>query len=232
MITLQNRKEIKEEAEKLSKRRPSSKKEIAQCPLKVESMVKRLEKLKSYSLDGKNILFIGDDDLVSPLIPEVSKPEHLKLIEVDKRLIKIIKEFTDYEIEIERFDLRNIYNEVFPELEQKFNYFITDPPYTLDGMKIFTSLGIRNMKLGGKGFIAVPYMENKDWSKDLKKNTLLFLLKNGLVVEEVTPQFHTYTNDIQSSMVIVKKIKEIDKVEIGPLKEPKHFYPKAYANKD
>lgn len=231
-MTLKNYDKIKRKANKLSKKRPSSKKEIAQCPLKVKSMIKRLEKINNYVLDDKNILFIGDDDLVSPLVHEISNPKTLKVIDIDDRIIKAIREFTKDVINIQRFDLRNIYNEVFPDLKEKFDYFITDPPYTLDGMKVFTSVGIKNMKMGSKGFIAIPYMEKKDWSMDLKKNTLSFLLKNGLLIEEIIPEFHTYTNDIKSSMVVIKKIEKVDKIELHPLKGPKHFYPKAYAKED
>lgn len=215
---------IEEIFQTVEKIRPKPDKTIAQCPLDTESLKKRVDLILKYPNVGK-LLLIGDDDLASIPLSKLSNID-LAVVEFDDRLIEVIS--ANSKAEILKFDLRNIYNDIWPKINTKFDGFLTDPPYTADGMKIFISVGIRNIKVNGLGFIACPYMLDRKESLDLTRETVNFVTMNGCTIEQIIPFFHNYVNSIKSSMIVIRKIKEKN-IDFGFLKGFKNFYPIAYS---
>ena len=215
---------IEQTFQKIEKIRPKPDKTIAQCPIDNKSLKKRVNLIFEYFKSGK-LLIIGDDDLTTISLSQLSNL-NLTVIEFDDRICDVIS--TESNAKILKFDLRNIYNDIWPKIDNKFDGFLTDPPYTADGMKIFISVGIRNIKLNGLGFIACPYMLNKKESLDLMRETINFITSNGCTVERIIPFFHNYINSVKSSMLVIRKIEE-RKINFDFLKGFKNFYPIAYS---
>jgi len=117
-----------------------------QFPCTVESRDRRVLLLhERFPLtDHMSVGIIGDDDLVSAKIAEYRWLEAL-VVEVDEAIINRIPK--ESSIEILRHDLRE-----YPVTKQvkKVKTFITDPPYTLHGVLLFTLHGLSLMEFGGK----------------------------------------------------------------------------------
>jgi len=110
--------------------------------------------LKSNSLIGKNIICIGDDDLVSvslglllkKLFKDSSDKAYIKALDIDDRYLEYISEISSkfkLNISCENLDLRV---PIKDELLSRFDCFFTDPPYTLNGLRLFLKRGIDTLK--------------------------------------------------------------------------------------
>ena len=93
-------------------------------------------------------------------------------------------------------------------LSNKFDAFVTDPPYTEMGYKYFLTYGLRHIKMEGFAFVAVPYMNEEDWTDELLFKVEDFLIQNGFVIIEIIPGFAEYQHDdkVISTMLIAKKV--------------------------
>jgi len=101
-------------------------------------------------LVGKDILFMGDDDLTSLMCALLSKnlaPDHfdssrIQVLDIDDRYLEMITQTSDkFELGIlcEHYDARE---ELPEELQECHDVLITDPPYTLEGLKLFLCRGV------------------------------------------------------------------------------------------
>jgi len=212
---------ISEVCQTIDRIRPKPNKELGQCPVDSESLERRVSFILKYLNSGK-FLIIGDDDLLSVALSKLSQL-NLTVIETDERIINTIS--NNANAIVVKFDLRNIYNNLWPKINSDFDGFFTDPPYTADGMKIFIAVGISNIKEGGIGFIACPYMLHRSESLDLTKEVISFVISNGCIIEAVIPFFHNYLDSTKSSIIVVRKI-EKKKIEFDFLHGYKNFYPK------
>ncbi|HAN09075.1 MAG TPA: hypothetical protein DCP90_00495 [Clostridiales bacterium] len=211
---------IEEDIEKYIKQidtiRPSSRVEIDQCHLKDKDLGRRvhliLEKAKP---ESTKYGFVGDDDLASILLAKVANPEEIVIVDIDKRLLNVIDAELKNKPQI-KYDLieSNITKLKYERLKNHFEtceIVVTDPPYADDGMLSFIYLGMALLKLGGKIFIAMPYLSNERWTWDLMMLVQKELIDNGMLIEELWPGFCTYeTSDVISSFMVVKKMRNTD----------------------
>lgn len=213
--------------------RPRANKKMAQCHIDTQSLTRRVNYIGS-RIDRGRILFIGDDDFASVALMAASPKLDFSLIEIDERVISCIRDQFSRKgmnIKVYRYDLRNAYLDRWPTAERQFDFFVTDPPYTPDGMKAFIYAGIMSLVKGGLGFIAVPYEEGKKHTIDLFDEVAGFIKGCGCEIVAVEHHFHRYVNGVFSSMVLIQKKSETVP-DIGPLKHPKSFYPRKYGCED
>jgi predicted methyltransferase/ribosomal protein S18 acetylase RimI-like enzyme len=162
-----------------------------------ESSIRRvLYMYQAGALEGKNVLFIGDDDSVSLATALIGRAlgrdkfaERLTVVEADERIIAFINQVSEAEslsIECVRHDLRDSLPE---HLLQKFDTFETDPPYTLEGLNLFVSRAVSGLKsgIGQQGFLSFGH-KSPDESLEIHRS----LLKMGLVVNDLMPSFNEY----------------------------------------
>lgn len=179
------------------RQRPSVDVTLDQTSALPESVIRRvLYMYEAGALEGKNVLFVGDDDSVSLATALVGRAlgrekfcERLTVIETDERIIDFINRFSRAEslpIECVRHDLRDA---LPAHLLQKFDTFVTDPPYTLEGLNLFVSRAISALKsgLGRQGFLSFGH-KSPDESLEIHRS----LVKMGLVVNELIPAFNRY----------------------------------------
>lgn len=140
----------------LFQQRPSADVQIDQSKCTPETSLNRaILCLKQHAFIGKNLLCVGDDDLVSvsiglllqKLFPSGShNATQVHVLDIDDRFLEHIETIArehDLPITCSKLDLR----EELPEnLHGRFDSFFTDPPYTLQGMGLFVSRGIQALK--------------------------------------------------------------------------------------
>lgn len=220
-------KDIKQTVKLASKNRPKSNELIDQCPISDDDLVIRVKLILDYlkPIEDKKILFVGDDDLASAVIGKLSKV-YISLIDIDEQILEISKRavLNKSSIFLEA-NILDIVDKVSKDpVTGTFDAFVTDPPYTEMGYRYFLTYGIKHLNIGGMAFIAVPYMNEENWSSELLYKVQEFLIKNGFVLIEIIPGFAEYVHEdeVISTMVIAKKVSTTH-VEQKDLKRSKTY---------
>ncbi len=110
-----------------------------------ETSVAKVKVIKDRSgIKGKRIALLGDDDLLSVVFGLLGDEyAQITVFDIDKDIIDTIekicrdKGFTN--IKTECFDARK---SLRPEFIGRFDLFVTDPPYTYNGLKLFLDQGL------------------------------------------------------------------------------------------
>lgn len=191
--------EEKEKLDRLFDGRPQVDVTVDQSKCTVETSIKRAVLcLKYHSLIGKEILCVGDDDLVSVSLGFLLKKlfhdakrsnTNISIFDVDKRFLNYIGEIALNEnlpITCINTDLRFPVDE---KVKERFDCFFTDPPYTLQGMSLFVSRGISVLKssIGLPIFLSFAH-KSPDFMIEMQKE----FINMGLVASEVIPRFNKY----------------------------------------
>ena len=161
----------------------------------VETIIRRTSYLyERDGMEGKNLMFIGDDDLTSLSACRFADEFGLKLgrvtvVDIDKRILTYIQTTAKnkgWDIETRHADLRD---SLPLDLADRFDVFITDPPYTLSGITLFSLRGVESLTpfQGKKGIICFSKRNPKD-SQNLYANFNLM----GMVPQELLPSFNNY----------------------------------------
>jgi predicted methyltransferase len=169
---------------------------LDQAPCLAETSLRRaLYMYQQGALEGKDVVILGDDDLVSLAVGFLGQAlgqlltQRLAVVEADRRwveLIQSVSEAENLEVECVHHDLR----EPLPEnLRHQFDTFETDPPYTTEGLTLFVSRAIQALKPGAgqQGFLSFGHKSPAELF-DVHLN----LVNMGLVVREVIPSFNDY----------------------------------------
>ena len=170
---------------------------LDQTPCTPQTAVRRaLSMYQAGALEGKRIIFLGDDDAISVAVALLGKTlgyrrlcRQLTVVETDRRFLRYIQDTAraeGVEIECLEHDLR----QPLPELLLgHYDTFETDPPYTPDGLALFVSRAISAVKTGPgqQGFVSFGMQ-----SPDAFLEVLRRVVTMGLVVQEVIPGFNDY----------------------------------------
>ena len=173
--------------------------EIDQCPTTPEDLVQRIAFMyENGDLNNKRILCIGDNDFASLLMFEVAKPKEVVVIDVDERVLATIKKIAKkqkWTIKTKKFDIRKLSQINYPKnLEDRFDVFQTDPPYTEVGFKYYLALGMIALKRKGVCYVVTPHMNLENWSDELLYETERFLLEHGFFITDVLPSFQSFVD--------------------------------------
>ncbi len=144
-------------------------------------------------LKGRDIIILGDDDLVSIAVGLTGLARRIAVIDIDERLTRFITKTADeYGLKIEVYteDLRN----PLPEnLYKKFDTFQTDPLESIKGLRVFIGRGIATLKgerCSGYFYLTLMDASIDKW-RELQK---LLLTEFNVVITEIIPDFSEYIN--------------------------------------
>ena len=192
-IDIEDFKNLYEEFLEIQKNRPEPIRDYDQGYITPISTISRVIFATSRGdVKNKDIIILGDDDLVSIAAALTNLPKRVVVLDIDKRLIDFIKNVSkDYGLDIEAivFDLR----EPLPdEYVKRFDTFITDPPETMPGFKAFISKGLVTLKgercAGYFGLTRVESSLNK-WLEFQK-----YLILSNVVITDIIKDFSEYVN--------------------------------------
>ena len=199
--------EIYKKYSKIVSNRPEVKYEYDQAPIHPRDAVNRMAFLyEKGDLEGKEIILLGDDDLVSLAIALTKLPERVAILDVDDELLSFIKKVSEKEelnIEVIKHDLRY----PLPEnLAGSFDVFFTDPPDTLWGLILFVSRGVESLRkdIRGVGYFC---MTHADCPLERWKRVFDAVLKMGMVPTDIIHDFNTYVDlDVSSEDYVTEGI--------------------------
>ena len=219
---------MKDSLQELVNGRPKHNQLLDQSHATIETTLKRVNyMLANDAIEGRDILILGDDDLTSIGIALVAHTFELKvnsinIIDIDGRILKFIEEqISGFKLNVNVFEC-DVFKNVPENLLNSCDVFITDPPYTLEGFKLFvaTSLQLLRKEIGMMGFISFPY-----GPPALLQLTNQFLVEMGLGIRELIPAFNKYIGaDIHGSTTNMIKCTKTNNSFVMPAIDFNHIY--------
>lgn len=141
---------------------------------------------------GKDVLILGDDDLLSIVLGLTGTAKSITVFEIDERLIDFIKNTAakeGFDVTVTPFDLR----QPLPSYHTStYDTFFTDPPETLPAADAFVGRGITALKAAGSaGYFGFT---RREASLTKWYNIQLMLLEYRVVITDVIHNFNEYVN--------------------------------------
>jgi len=172
---------------------------VDQAPCTAETSLRRaLLMFLSGAIEGKRIFIVGDDDLVSVAIYRLAEHfgvqqsvKHIAVVDVDHRILRhiaAIAEKRQYPIETILHDLRK---PLSGKYRDRFDVFETDPPYTVNGLRLFLSRAIEALR-SDVGSGQHGYLSFAHWPADKKFELEQMLYSFGLSIENQYRGFNRY----------------------------------------
>ncbi|MEM3616781.1 MAG: bis-aminopropyl spermidine synthase family protein [Candidatus Bathyarchaeia archaeon] len=186
-------KEVLEKFKKIAERRPSPSLNFFQGYMLEQDVVARAALMHYYGdLDRKEIVLMGDDDLLSVALALTGLPSRITVLDIDKRLGDFLQEVNkDYGFNIE-FVEYNVAEPLPKELRRKFDVFSSEPLETVSGLKAFIMRGVACLKESGVGYFGLTHYE-----ASLKKWLVVqkLLAKMNCVITDIIQGFSVYPMD-------------------------------------
>ncbi|APU23363.1 bis-aminopropyl spermidine synthase family protein [Actinoalloteichus sp. GBA129-24] len=155
-----------------------------------ESVLRRAAWLAShYDLDNASVLFLGDHDLTSTALGRLHPDLAITVVDVDDRVLAHIDRIAEREglrIRCLHADLRF---GLPPSVLGTSDLVFTDPPYTPEGVGLFTARAAECLRDGGRVLIAYGYSDRTP-ALGLKVQQRLHRL--GMLFEAILPDFDRY----------------------------------------
>ncbi|MFX0099273.1 MAG: bis-aminopropyl spermidine synthase family protein [Candidatus Hodarchaeota archaeon] len=185
--------------------RPDHDVTLDQAKCTVETALRRLLFLHSWHVfDGNEVLFLGDDDFMSiaSCLPvfheeffifdgETAKPTfHATMMDIDERIVERVERIKEEE-NMSNLDtmLHDVRDPLPIECRDKFDVVFTDPPYTLNGCKLFLSRAVDALKKekGTRIFLSFGHV-----ALPVLKTIQELIIDSGFMIEEIKPAFNMY----------------------------------------
>ncbi len=187
-----NQNAIKEIINKYQKNRPKPDRNLDQFNATIATTVKRVAKLaRNGDLAGKEIAFLGDDDLVSIGAALTHQCKKITVFEIDDRLSNLITQISqenNLNIEVVKQDLRQLIDKSY---FGKYDLVFTDPPYTKEGINLFLNQAIKLIKKNFLGRIYLCY-GNSDRAREREIEIQKLILDHNLIIKTKLNQFNKY----------------------------------------
>lgn len=162
-----------------------------QRPINYTSKVMRLKKLLSDNqlYNAKNIIFLGDDDLVSLLTAIVLTDKKIYVLDIDPRLEAIFKKLIlKYQIQNLFFIKYDASNPIPKELKKRFDFLVMDPSPTPSSFEMFIKTAKNLLKYRGVGYLSF-YPSHTQITIDFQR----ILTKYNFIVTEMIPYYTKYS---------------------------------------
>ena len=172
------------------KKRPQSLPWLDQAHGRPETdLLRALFMLEEGDVEGRKILFLGDDDFTSVAVGLLCATAQLTVVDLDARLLEAIRAIS----EEEGFHVTCIEHDVRKPLSSqllgKYDVVFTDPPYTLPGVTLFVSRGITALR-PRKGASLYLAFAHQPPGKMLRVQKVLNAM--GLAITDQIPRFNSY----------------------------------------
>ena len=156
--------------------------------------------LKKGDLEGRKILFLGDDDATSLIIGLLDLAEEITVIDIDSNVIDFLSRKA-HDLSIKYYDVvsHDLRDTLPSKFINKYDLIITDPPYTNEGLRLFlkraqqalrTEIEIDKVKHDIIGKKCLLSFGNKPPDELLQIQ--LSILDHGFIINEMIPYFNIY----------------------------------------
>lgn len=182
--------------------RPPARWQIDQVHTTPADLARRASFLLEHGdIQGKDVLFVGDDDFCSLLVAKVGRPRRVVVVDIDERILETLAAQArahDLPLETFPYDLSRLATEdAPPELAGQFDTFVTDPPYSDSGMMLFCAFGmsILRRRPGAVACVATPWLVREEWSDELLYRLQTAFVGEGFLLSDVKRAFSAYEHE-------------------------------------
>lgn len=207
-------------AETVAMARPTPLRDFDQISMHGGDLLRQVKLIAPY-LEGKDIVFMGDNDSTSLMLGMLglcgsARPNHMLVLDFDERLLTNMQDLAkkhgfSYLLEVR---LYNAFDTLPNDLVNQYDWFYTNPPFGSQNQglspQLFITRGCELVKEGGSGCIILPYDQQRAWTREAMLATQRFLTLHGWVVKEELGQLHQYHLDddqeLLSSMLMVDEV--------------------------
>jgi len=173
----------------MSAERSAPKRELDQVYVTAETAVRRAELLVEAGEHQRGLVFLGDDDLTSAAVQLAGAGRKVTVLDTDEEILQILARHAEqhgWEHEVLLHDLR----EATPKaMRGRYGAVFTDPPYALEGFRLFVSRAAEILKPDGRLYVCFGQSRRAS-ERGLQKQRVLG--EAGFLVEAVFPDFNSY----------------------------------------
>lgn len=175
--------------EKMASERGAPKRALDQVYVTVETAIRRAILLVEAGEHQRGLVFLGDDDLTSAAVQLAGAQRKVTVIDTDPEILAILTRHATehgWEHEIVEHDLRH---PIDKKMKARFGAVFTDPPYALEGFRLFVSRAIEMLKPDGRLYVCFG-QSRRAGERGLQKQRVL--CEAGLLIEAVFEDFNEY----------------------------------------
>lgn len=193
-VSLSRMKRLLERFEVLAAGRPDPLPEFDQAYVTPDTTLARVALMADRGdLAGKDLVVLGDDDLMGLAAALTGLPRSVVVVEIDTRLTEFMKEAAQSEglaLEVVAHDLSE---PLPPAMAGSFDTFFTDPPDAQGGMRLFVARAIEALRgPGTSGYFGLTVIESSLYRwRELQE----YLVRSSrVVITDIISDFSTYVN--------------------------------------
>lgn len=171
--------------------RPLPNLEYDQAPITSDQAFHNIAYIISNISNEKSFAFLGDDDFHSLLLAKLLPNLNITVFEADRRIGNKIRELAKtHSLDISVVEI-NMKNNIPSKYHGQFDSFYSDPPYSKRGIFLFLYNGLLLLKdkRTSWGILAIPFTSLPLQVKELIIEVQLYLVQNGILIDEVIPFF-------------------------------------------
>jgi predicted methyltransferase len=175
--------------EELAVKRSEPKRGLDQVYVTTDTAVRRAKLLVESGDHQRGLVFLGDDDLTSAAVQLAGAGRQVTVVETDPDILKILDEAAEehgWELEAIEHDLRN---PLPRSMRNRFGSVFTDPPYAIEGFRLFISRAADLLKPDGRLYVCFGHSRRAS-ERGLQKQRVLG--DAGFLVEAVFEGFNRY----------------------------------------
>ncbi len=153
------------------------------------ALLRALFMLEKGDVEGRRIIFLGDDDFTSIAVGLLRAAKEVAVIDIDPRLvdaIQLVSKMESLNINCIEHDLKK---SLPKNMHDAYDVVFTDPPYTIPGLILFVSRGITALQQR-KGISLYLAFAHQPPEKALIIQKTLSIM--GLTIVEQIPRFNIY----------------------------------------
>jgi hypothetical protein len=169
--------------------RGAPKQELDQVYVTTETAARRAQTLLEAGEHQRGLVFLGDDDLTSAAVQLAGAGRKVTVLDSDTEVLAVLRRHADaqgWEHEIIHHDLREPIPRV---MKGRFGAVFTDPPYAIEGFRLFVSRAVEMLKPDGRLYVCFGQSRRAS-ERGLQKQRALG--EAGLLVEAVFEDFNEY----------------------------------------
>jgi predicted methyltransferase/ribosomal protein S18 acetylase RimI-like enzyme len=153
------------------------------------ALLRALYMLEKGDVEGRGILFLGDDDFTSIAVGLLRAAREIMVVDVDSRLLEAIRLVSDQEsLDIACVEA-NLRHPLPRHLHQTYDVVFTDPPYTISGLTLFLSRSVTAIRPRKGASIYLAFAQQPPRKMLALQRTLDAM---GLTIAENIPRFNVY----------------------------------------
>ncbi|MFX1418110.1 MAG: adenosylmethionine decarboxylase [Promethearchaeota archaeon] len=187
--------------EDLLKNRPVPEFALDQSHADLSTIIKKvLYLVKKGDIEGRKIIFLGDDDVISLALGMTTLADEISVVDIDNRVLEYISQSSE-NLKFENFNVINHdLRESCPKtIINKFDVVVMDPPYTIEGLRLFLKRASQVIKssinfndkiypiIGKKCLLSFGNKPPEEMQK-----LQLSILEHGFIINEMLPDFNHY----------------------------------------